>query len=83
MQVMWTLILRPGKTVGTPGLPDQFLPELLWGGFDSAFNTRRGAGQAWQHGMLRTYENLRLSRNLAEELAASRVSNRCRHLGRR
>ena len=52
-----------------PGPPSLYYPEFC-GGVDELSTPAYWAGQAWQHAMLRTYEDLSLGRSLAEELAA-------------
>jgi len=70
MQVMWTVIDGEIKQLDLPDPADQVLPGIFWGAFDQVSTPAYWAGQAWQHELLRTYENLRLGRSLAEELAA-------------
>lgn len=70
MQVMWTVIDGEVKQLDLPDPAEQVLPGVLWGAFDQVSTPAYWAGQAWQHTLLRTYEDLSLGRSLSEELAA-------------
>lgn len=70
MQVMWTLLNGEIKRLELPDPAYHVLPGVVWGAFDQLSTPAYWAGQAWQHSMLQTYEDLSLGRNLPEELAA-------------
>jgi thermostable 8-oxoguanine DNA glycosylase len=67
---MYTCIDGHIAQLELPDVCDDVLPGVPWGAFDQVMTPAYWAGQAWQHSLLRTYEDLSLGRSLAEELAA-------------
>lgn len=70
MQTMHACIGGEIKRFDLPDPSDCVLPGIPWGAFDELLTPAYWAGQAWQHAMLGTYEDLSLGRSLAEEIAA-------------
>lgn len=70
MQVMRAIIGGAPSQRLLPEATDLVLPGVVWGAFDELLTPAFWLGQAWQHQALGTFNDLRLGRSLAEELAA-------------
>jgi thermostable 8-oxoguanine DNA glycosylase len=70
MQDMYTIV--DGELgVHTLPAPDvELLPGVCWGAFDEIMTPAWWAGQCWQQRLLNRYADLRLGRDLVEEVAA-------------
>ena len=70
MQTMYAYLGGQQKRVSLPPADSEVLPGVLWGGFDELMTPAWWAGQCWQQELLGRYLDLKLGRNLTEELAA-------------
>jgi len=70
MQTMYAVLHGVACHLRLPSPESQLLPGILWGSFDELLTPAYWKGQAWQHERLGTYDDFRLGRSLAEELAA-------------
>ena len=70
MQTMYAVLNGGACQLRLPPPESQLLPGICWGSFDELLTPAYWKGQAWQHGRLGTYDDLRLGRSLTEELAA-------------
>jgi thermostable 8-oxoguanine DNA glycosylase len=70
MQTVYTVIEGGVCRLDLPDPHEEVLSGVLWGTFDELMTPAYWRTQAWQHQALGTYDNLRLGRTLAEEIAA-------------
>jgi len=70
MQIMHAYLGGRTRNVSMPPADDEVLPGVLWGAFDELMTPAWWAGQCWQQDVLGRYADLKLGRNLTEELAA-------------
>jgi thermostable 8-oxoguanine DNA glycosylase len=67
---MYAFIDGSVRKLDLPSPNAYVLPGIRWGMFDDLMTPAYWRGQAWQHGRLGTYDDLRLGRSLVEEVAA-------------
>lgn len=70
MQVVHAILNGRLCKLRLPAPHEYVLPGVPWGAFDELMTPAYWRCQAWQHDTLGTYNDLRLGRTLAEELAA-------------
>lgn len=70
MQTMYAVLDGAACQLRLPSPESQILSGICWGSFDELLTPAYWKGQAWQHERLGTYDDFRLGRSLAEELAA-------------
>jgi thermostable 8-oxoguanine DNA glycosylase len=70
VQLMYTVVDGVLRELALPRANTCVLPGIPWGAFEELLTPAFWRGQAWQHALLGTYEDLRLGRTLIEEMAA-------------
>lgn len=69
-QIMYAVLHGELARLELPSPGEELLPGVAWGAFDEIGTPAWWAGQCWQQRSLNRYSDLRLGRNLVEEVAA-------------
>lgn len=67
---MYTIVNGQTRTLRLPAPSDLAMLGVTWGAFDELLTPAYWRGQTWQYQLLGRYTDLRLGRNLVEEVAA-------------